>query len=93
MKKTIATGLVIGSLAFGAGTQVNNQFDTKGQTDIQIQVKIKEQGFQDAIYYSPTEWDNKTQADIEKEKKDRFDKWKTFVEEQSKLETPNEIIP
>jgi hypothetical protein len=94
MKKTIATSLIVGSLAFGAGSfgKVGEPtvFDDKGLTDVKVQVLIKNENFQDAVYYTPEEWSLKTKEDIETEKLQRFNDWKRFVDEQSKLVAPIE---
>ncbi len=83
--KTIATTALIGALAFGGGTFVTpeGEFDTKGQ-DVKIQVMVKESNYHDAIYYSPAEWDAKTEQDINTEKNKRYTDWVKFVEEESK---------
>lgn len=77
--------------AFAAGTVTAPKepapFDCKG-TECQVQVFIKKPSFQDAIYYKPDQWNQKTQTDIEAEEQARFDKWQIFIYDQSKLEAP-----
>lgn len=91
-KKTIATGLIASTITFGATTLVKDtsSFDTKGQ-DVKIQVIVKEKDYQDAVYYTPEEWNAKTQNEIDSEKQKRFNDWKNLVEQESKKVT-EEII-
>jgi hypothetical protein len=90
MNKTIASTLIVGSLAFGAGQMADGQdFDCK-DTNCQVQVFVEEPNFKDAIYYKPDVWNEKTAEDLVLERKDRYDKWKAFVDEQSKKETNEE---
>jgi len=55
-----------------------------------IQVRIKEKtelgDYQDSIYYTPEEWKNKTDADIQSDIEQRVSKWIQFVKEQSNKE-------
>lgn len=97
--KIIATGLIASALTFGATTLIteDGKFDEKGQ-DVKIQVLVKEANYQDAVYYTPTEWETKTEQEINAEKAKRYDDWKKLVEEESKKDTPvietiDEIIP
>jgi hypothetical protein len=87
--KTIGTLAVGAALLAGGQAVTPDEFDCKG-TDCKVQVLVNEPNFKDAIYYKPDEWNEKTAEEIASEKQERYEKWKTFVEEQSKLET-NEV--
>lgn len=91
-KKILATALLTGVVTFGATStfKEDGTFDTKGQ-EVKIQVLIKEQEYQDALYYSPADWDLKTEVELNAEKQKRYDDWKKFVEEESKKVTPEKI--
>jgi hypothetical protein len=73
-------------------------FDCKGQ-ECQVQVFAKKEYVEkqtvmkcsDAIYYKPDVWNEKTEEELEADKNSRCDKWKAFVDEQSKKETNEEI--
>ena len=88
MNKT-TTSLIASSLILGGigGTLLSGKtevvdFDSKGQ-NVKIQVLIKEQNFQDAIYYTPAEWEKLTEKDINVSKLERFNNWKTLIETSS----------
>lgn len=78
----------VGGATLGGGTElVNVGFDPKGQ-NVKIQVLIKEPNFQDAIYYTPNEWNIKTKENIDAQKLERFTNWQKIVSEQSKVVSP-----
>jgi hypothetical protein len=86
-------GLVLIPAAFAAGVATDGEvkdlppFDTKGQ-DVRLQVLVKQPGFQDAVYYTPNQWAEKTEEAINTEKQTRYDNWLQLVAEQSQQVTP-----
>ncbi len=86
MRKTLlAVALLIAVPFFGVAWQA--PLDWTKIPGARIQVLIQEQTpqgqYNDALYYSPADWDKVTEKDISDAKKARMDNWLASVVEQS----------
>jgi hypothetical protein len=66
------------------------------QIRVQVMFSKRHNGvdFTDAVYFTEEEWETKKNKpqEIEAAKTERFENWKTAIEEASQQETPIEII-
>jgi len=58
------------------------------RADVKIQVRISDGNFNDALYYSPTEFEGLTDEDIDAIKTARVSKWLEHVQVESAKENP-----